>query len=114
TVATSTAADKYLRATLTAPMKPGRYEIRYLARGHEQPPASRPLTVTPANIRLEAPQQVTASRPFAVRWSGSINSWDRITIVPADAGEGTIIHNLRVKDDRSGRLIAPDRTGDFE
>src|SRR5699024_4597238 len=112
-VSTASAGNRW-QTTLTAPVAPGDYQIRYLTHAHGLTLASRPLQVVPGKINIRAPEQVTAGDTFEVSWGGIISEWDRMTIVPADAEEGTLIHNTRVGDELFGELTAPHRTGAFE
>lgn len=66
---------------LTAPPKPGEYEIRLLA---ADPPygtlARRPIRIDAVEAMLDAPAQVAAGAKITVKWTGPNNAGDYIAI----------------------------------
>lgn len=77
------------------------------------PGAAQPDEVTtPATLQFAA--QVSAGKPFAVKWTGPDNAKDYITIVRRDAADG-VYGNYR--DTREGNpvdLLAPIEAGEWE
>ena len=113
-------AEGYIRVkdasegSLTAPGKPGLYELRYALDKDRSTLASVPVEVVETEVTLTGPEQVTTGAVFDFSWDGAINGQDRITIVPADADEGTAEGYIRVKDASEGSLTAPGTTGLYE
>lgn len=69
--------------------EPGDYEIRYLATRGARVLARRAITVTPAEVSLEAPGRVEAGSEFDLRWTGPDRQGDRIVVVDSSAAEGS-------------------------
>lgn len=66
---------------LTAPPKPGEYEIRLLAADSPYPTlARRPLRIDAVEATLDAPAQVAAGAKITVKWTGPNNERDYIAI----------------------------------
>ncbi|MCA9839076.1 MAG: VWA domain-containing protein [Trueperaceae bacterium] len=103
--------------TLTAPSFPGQYEVRYSTdRGGESGKNfySQTITILPALYSLTAPDQVTAGSPFEVSWQGPNGAQDYITIVPANAPEGTYQSYFYTANANPGTLTAPVEPGNYE
>lgn len=102
--------------TLTVPSVPGNYEIRYLDAA--SPYATRAhlaLTVTDTSATLTAPDEVEAGATFEVRWTGPDNVRDFISIVAADAAEGTYESGYRYTNQGAVlKFTAPDQGGAYE
>ena len=98
-------------ANMTAPDKPGAYELRYVSRLSRKSLARLPITVTPASATLEAPPAIGAGAAIEVAWTGPDNQNDFITIVPAGEKEGNYTYT------RKGSPLevkAPDEPGGYE
>lgn len=64
---------------LTAPAKPGDYEIRVLGADRPYPTlARRALRVDPVTVSLDAPARVAAGDSFKVQWTGPGNALDYV------------------------------------
>ncbi len=102
--------------TITAPLEPGQYEVRYSTEQQSPNPtlASAPITVTGASYSVTAPAEVTAGEDFEVTWSGPDNQGDYITIVPSGAPEGTYTDYFYTRNGNPGALTAPDEPGQYE
>ena len=100
--------------TLTAPIDPGAYEIRYVTGGEGNTLASAPVTVTAVSASLEAPASVGAGERFEVAWEGPDNARDYVTIVEAGAREGTYRRYQYTRDGSPVTLAAPDEPGAYE
>ncbi len=70
-------------AILTAPIKLGDYEIRYVRATDGEVLARRPLAVVAVEITLEVPRVVEAGTRFEVRWSGTSGEGDFIAVANA-------------------------------
>src|SRR5699024_9491850 len=99
---------------LTAPSRPGMYEVRYLLDKDNVTLASTPVEVVGAEVGISAPEKVRAGTVFAVTWSSNVNPRDFYTIVPAGAAEGEYGEYHRVGSTQTGKLTAPDKTGFYE
>ena len=103
-----------LEGQLTAPADPGLYEVRYMLRHGNKTLASTPLEVVTTEITLDATKIVRANTNIDIRWSSVINPYDRITIVPAGAKEGSYGTYFDVSDRLEGTLKAPAAPGLYE
>lgn len=74
---------------LTAPMKVGPAEVRYLAGGGHGVLGRVEIRVTPVEAMLDSADEVVAGSMVSIQWAGPDNKGDYITIVPAGAKEGT-------------------------
>ena len=73
---------------LSAPEKPGNYEVRYILGVGDTVIARQPITVGSVTASLTAPAQVAAGAKFKVSWTGPNNPRDFVTMVKAGhAGE---------------------------
>jgi Ca-activated chloride channel family protein len=103
-------------ATLTAPAEPGPYEIRYSTEQESPNPtlASAPITVVAAAISLEAPAEVGAGESFSVAWTGPDGPQDYLTIVLANAPDGTYLDYAYTRGGSPLTLTAPTEPGAYE
>lgn len=74
---------------VTAPMKTGAAEIRYLRGQRGRALARRSITIVAAQIELLAPDEVVAGSTVAVSWKGASGTTDFVTIVPKAAPDST-------------------------
>ncbi len=107
--------------TLSAPDEAGYFEIRYLTAQSYKTLARIPLNITSTEAAIEVQDKVSSGSKFNVFWTGPDNDRDFITIVPADAEEGTYknyTYTKNSKKDRDGKvyltLSAPEETGNYE
>ena len=104
--------------TLTAPLSPGTYELRYStdrpdAKGRVY--ASFPITVVAAAITIRPPDAIRAGSSFQVAVTGPANASDYLTIVPKDAPDGTYDAYAYVQQKQgSVDLLAPRQPGSYE
>ena len=72
--------------------------------------------VSPASaaVTLDAPTSVAAGAPFEVRFSGSENGRDFITIVAPDLPEGKYSAYKYARDKGVVQMVAPDEAGTYE
>ena len=105
---------------LTAPAKPGDYQLRYFNGESNAILATRPLTVVETEVSLEAPDSVDMGRTFEVTWVGPGAARDEVQIYDPAAknGEGGVVTSKRVCqadfDNRSVQLAAPAKPGDYQ
>jgi Ca-activated chloride channel family protein len=74
---------------LVAPIEAGAYELWYVTGADSSKEASKPITVTPYVVTLDAPAQVAKGAAFQVTWTGPNGPSDYLTIVPAGSPLGT-------------------------
>ncbi len=77
--------EKGKPAFVTAPMKPGAAEIRYLSGQRGRVLGRRPITIAAAKIELSAPDEAVAGSTVEVSWRGPSGRNDYVTIVAKDA-----------------------------
>ncbi|QFP77564.1 VWA domain-containing protein [Deinococcus sp. AJ005] len=102
--------------TLQTPLAVGDYELRYSTEGVSPNPTlfSRPLVLTGASYRLEAPTSGQHGQPVQIKWTGPNNPGDYITIVKKGAPVGSYTTYIYTRDGNSGSLQLPDEPGDYE
>ncbi|MGC4070968.1 MAG: hypothetical protein QM760_00295 [Nibricoccus sp.] len=74
--------------TVTAPIEPGTYEIRYAAAQGKTILARRTIKVVAAEIELNAPAQAAAGSLVSIQWAGPNNKGDYLTIVVQGTRDG--------------------------
>jgi len=95
---------------LTAPDKPGEYAVRYIQEGNKAVVlATVPLTVTPVDASLDAPESVLARSEFTVGWEGPNNRRDYVGIYREDELE----HYSYTYRGNPVYLLAPREPGDY-
>ena len=99
---------------LSAPEKPGNYEVRYILGVGDTVIARQPITIGGVTASLTAPAQVAAGAKFKVSWSGPNNPRDFITMVKAGAAEKTYERYAYTDKGSTLELIAPDEPGNYE
>ncbi|PWE18062.1 hypothetical protein DDZ18_00140 [Marinicauda salina] len=100
--------------SLRAPGSPGFYEVRYVLDEGDRTLASQDIEVTEPEVSLTAPETALAGSAFDVSWTGAVSGDDYVTIVPADAEEGTRDNHFRVRDKSEDSLRAPGAPGLYE
>ena len=100
---------------LTAPDKPGDYEVRYLTAQTYATLGVTKVTVTRVSASLQAPAEAVAGTSFAVTWKGPNNTHDYVTIVAKGAKEG-VSGNYAYTAQRGNpaQVLAPIVPGDYE
>ena len=101
-------------ARLKVPEDAGDYEIRYLTGQKYYTLARHPFSITGVAASIEGPASVTEGATFEVRFEGTGNPQDFITIVPADAPEGDYGRYSYTRDKASIQLTAPGTAGAYE
>ncbi|MEM9302768.1 MAG: VWA domain-containing protein [Pseudomonadota bacterium] len=103
------------RVELKAPHAPGTYEIRYLGAARPYPTLARAtLLIEAVEASLEAPAAIAAGSPIELHWRGPANPLDFLTIVAADAAEGSSEAYVYTKKGSPLTLNAPDQPGTYE
>ena len=100
---------------LFADLEPGAYELWYVtAAGDDSTEASKPITVTPYVVTLDADAQVAKGATFEVEWTGPDGPSDYITIVPAGSAAGTYASYAYTNNGSPVTLTAPTTAGNYE
>lgn len=108
------ASGETRRGLMTAPSKPGTYELRY-ALNCDEVIATRSLEVVPTSAKVEGPTSVRAGAKFRVRWTGPNNARDWITLAPPEGHAGVSASSFGAHDGTgSGQLDAPSKPGQYE
>lgn len=102
--------------TLTAPGRPGAYELRLLAAGQDGPVlAARPIAVDQADIRLTVPAAAIAGTPIAIAWAGPGGRYDDMQIARPDMADGDYLAAARLPANGSAAVLqAPLPAGAYE
>lgn len=100
--------------TLHASINPGPYEIRYLSERTPGVLARREVLVKPAEILIDAPDNIRGGSPFEVQWQGPNGQSDYLTIVPANAPAGRYASFNYTRNGSPVRLHAPVAPGSYE
>lgn len=95
--------------------EPGDAEVRYVDGQDQNTLASIPLKVEPASASVSAADTAIAGSKVAIEWTGPKNQGDYITIVAADAKEGSYKKYVYTKDvDSPTEVISIETPGDAE
>lgn len=98
--------------TLTLPANPGEYEIRYqLAQGGEVI-ATRPITVTPLKVSLEATDSAVAGATISVGFEGPDYTRDYIAV--SEVGENGYVNYAYTSNGNPVELVMPPSPGTYE
>ncbi|HEY9198667.1 MAG TPA: hypothetical protein VIR60_04805, partial [Gammaproteobacteria bacterium] len=100
--------------TLTAPVEPGEYEVRFNNEAGHTVLATAPINVTDVQASLTAPASVAAGSEFEVSWTGPAYAQDFITIVAPDAEESAYLSYFDIRNEKPGKLTAPAEPGRYE
>jgi len=112
------ASYKYTRdgsnLSIYAGLEAGDYEVRYQSDRESGVFARLPITVTALEITMDAPDVVGVGSSFDVTWTGPDGNQDYLTIVKADAAEGTYASYKYTSSGSILSLTAPDEAGNYE
>ncbi len=106
--------DRGSPGTLTAPIEPGAYEVRYVTGQASATLASLPVVVSPVSVSLQVPAQVPIGATFAVTWLGPDNAGDYVTVVAEGAREGAYMSYAYTSRGSPAALTAPIDAGRYE
>ncbi len=99
---------------LSAPEKPGSYEVRYILAAGDTVIARQPITVGAVTATVAGPAQVAAGAKFKVTWTGPNNPRDFVTLVKAGTREKTYDRYVYTDKGPTLEFTAPDEAGDYE
>lgn len=101
--------------TFTAPVAPGRYEVRYRSAADETVAAKASFTVDPPAASLNGPATAGRGSRITIDWKGPAARFDDIVIARADMPAGEHVTQARIRPDRSTVAIAvPTEPGRYE
>lgn len=100
--------------TMVAPTADGEYELWYLAGADDEVLASSPITVTPFEGALLAPDEIPAGAEFEVGWNGPDGPGDYVTIVAEGTDQWSNESYFYTSTGDPGTLIAPIEAGAYE
>jgi Ca-activated chloride channel homolog len=99
---------------LTAPVKTGPHEVRYVTARSKAVLARALIEVLPMAATLDGPAQVTQGSAFQAAWTGPNNKGDYVTIVPKGAADSVFASYADTSTGSPLKLTAPIETGDAE
>jgi Ca-activated chloride channel family protein len=99
---------------LNAPADPGMYELRYVLREGNKTLAVAMIEITEPEVSVSTPQTALAGQIIEVSWTGTVNTNDFVTIVPAGSDEGKVGNYVTVRNASSSDLQAPAVPGLYE
>ena len=98
--------------SLTAPPKPGDYEVRVLGASTPYPTlARRPIRIENVVATLDGPAEVAAGAKFQLQWKGPDNPRDYVGIGNAASPYLSYVYT---RDGSPSTLAAPDEAGEYE
>jgi len=100
--------------TLSAPDKPGDYELRYFLAAGGAVIASRKITVAASSAGLQGPAEAIAGSALSVSWTGPNNPHDYVTVIPRGTHEGASGNFAYTARGNPVSLPAPLAPGDYE
>lgn len=98
---------------LRAPLEPGEYELRYVQAGQEVIGA-RPLTVTPVEAAMDAPDSVEVGTYHQIRWTGPGDENDWLTITRPEAPDNRYTDYAYTREGDVLTLRMPLEPGEWE
>jgi len=99
---------------LSAPEKPGNYEVRYILGAGDAVIARQPITVGGVTATVTGPAQIAAGAKFKVSWTGPNNERDFVTMVKAGTREKTYERYEYTSKGPTLEFTAPDEPGSYE
>jgi Ca-activated chloride channel family protein len=101
-------------AKLTAPARPGKYEVRYVE-SLNKVLVAKTFEVKPATVTMQAPQSGLTGHPVNVTFSAPTGDANYIAIVPLQSANDTKPNDHMSKVIRSPAIVrAPLKAGDYE
>lgn len=102
--------------SITAPITPGSYSLRYFSGTDDRVLVERVFTVRAIPVSLDAPASVPAGQRFTLRWQGPGAVRDDVQIL--EAGGDTVVRRQRLNQDRGFAsnevsLVAPEQPGNY-
>lgn len=106
------------KGQLTAPAKPGEYEIRYYSYNNGDVLVKAPLVVSEADVSFDAPRMVRVGEKVEIKWTGPDSPGDLIFIAEPDMEEGRYYYSggrsAKTSDGSPATLTVPAKAGTYE
>ncbi len=100
-------------ATLTMPIEPGAYELRYIMAVNGRTVLARePITISAVSASLDAPASGPAGGTISVSWTGP--DYDRDYVALVTPGERGNVDYFYTRQGPTGELVLPDTPGQYE
>jgi hypothetical protein len=109
-----TNAAKGSPLTITAPIRPGPSEIRYMSGAGAKVLARRVIAVVRAEIVLNAPAEAGSGELVTVEWKGPNHPGDYLTIVARSAKDGVAAGTVYTSKGSPAKIPAPRESGACE
>ena len=100
--------------SLTAPIEPGAWEVRYMTTRSRTVLGRGPITIRPIVAKLEAVADAVQGTSLAITWTGPNNEGDYITVVAKDTPDGQYGNYTYTKGGSPLTVTLPIATGDTE
>jgi Ca-activated chloride channel homolog len=100
--------------TLTVPVDPGDYEVRYFNEREGKTLGRIPLTVVASDATVQAVSEAMAGSAVEVTVTGSTGDSDYVTIVKADAAEGAYEDYFYTRNETTAKLQTSFEPGNYE
>ena len=100
--------------SVTAPIRAGEAEIRYMSGQGAKVLARRGIIVVPATISMKIPAESTAGASVSMEWEGPNNPGDYFTVVPRAAKDGTALRMVYTSQGSPVKLAMPKEPGPFD
>ncbi len=101
-------------STLKAPVKSGKYEVRYILNNPKKVLARAFVEISQVKGMVKAPTVVKIGEKFKVSWKGPNYPNDYITIVPMGANEREYMSYAYTSNGTPAELQAPGKPGEYE
>lgn len=102
-------------ASVTMPLDPGTYELRYIAHGNPAKTlVTRPVTVVAAQVTLDAQPEAVAGSNVDITWSGPNNKNDYISVASAEQPDHKYHHYAYTKRGNPASVTMPLDPGTYQ
>jgi Ca-activated chloride channel family protein len=99
---------------VTAPIRPGAAEIRYMSGQGAKVLGRRPIAIVAAKIAMKAPGESAAGGVVSIEWTGPNNAGDYFTIVSKASKDGTVFKMTNTARGSPLKVDAPKERGACE
>ncbi len=99
--------------TLKTPVEPGDYEIRYVQASNKAL-ARIPITISAANIKINAPDTAQAGETISVDWNAATEDGDFVTVTPPDFAENRYTDYAYTRKGKPADIVVPVEPGTYE
>lgn len=100
--------------SLTAPVEPGNYEIRYLTGRGNKTLGSAPIQITDSAASVQFASPARIGQTLSIQWTGPANPREFIAVVKAGSRDGHYAGYTYVDKGNPLDLLLPEVPGDYE